>query len=99
MHFVFDAALYVWAARSDTLFYFVAVPQEFSDEIREVPRMPRGFGAVRVEAEVAGLTWRTSVFPSEREGSYSLPIKRAVRDRAHAGEGDVIHVSLTVLDG
>ncbi|MCC4907644.1 DUF1905 domain-containing protein [Microbacterium sp. cx-59] len=99
MHFVFDAELYRWAARADSSWYFVAVPREFSDEIRQIPRVPRGFGAVRVEAEVAGLTWRTSIFPGEADGAYSLPIKRAVRERAAAGEGDAIRVALTVLDG
>lgn len=99
MHFVFDAPLYRWAARTDSAWYFVAVPPEFSDEIRQIPRVPRGFGAVRVEADVAGLRWRTSIFPGEADGAYSLPIKRAVRDRAGAGEGDEIRIALTVLDG
>jgi hypothetical protein len=99
MHYVFDAALYRWAARTDASWYFVAVPQEFSDEIRQIPRMPRGFGSVRVQVHVAGMTWRTSIFPSETDGPYALPIKRAVRDRTAAGEGDEIRVELTVLDG
>lgn len=96
MQFVFDAELFLWASRPESNVYFVAVPAEFGDEIREVPRMRRGFGAVRVEVEVAGVRWRTSIFPSG--GSYHLPVKRAVRDAAGAGEGDTISVDLTVLE-
>ncbi|WP_159499669.1 DUF1905 domain-containing protein [Microbacterium sp. 18062] len=98
MQFVFDAVLFRWDARTDASWYFVAVPAEAGEDIREIPRMPRGFGAVRVEAEVAGLRWRTSIFPDAASGTYHLPVKRAVRDAASAGEGDSIHVGLTVLD-
>lgn len=98
MHFTFRAALFRWEARRDADWFFVAVPVDASDLIRDVPRPPSGFGAVRVAVQVAGVSWRTSVFPDAASGSYHLPIKRAVRDAAAAGDGDVIEVLLTVLD-
>lgn len=51
---------------------------------------PRGFGSVRVEATVGGTTWRTSVFPDSRGGSYVLPVKRAVREAEDLDDGDQV---------
>lgn len=98
MHFTFRAPLFRWEARRDADWFFVALPQDASEMIREVPRPPSGFGAVRVAVEVAGLSWRTSIFPGAAGGTYHLPVKRAVREAAAAGEGDEIAVELTVLD-
>ncbi|GAB3153239.1 DUF1905 domain-containing protein [Microbacterium neimengense] len=98
MHFTFRAPLFRWEARRDADWFFVALPQDQSEMIREVPRPPSGFGAVRVAVEVAGVSWRTSIFPDAGSGTYHLPVKRAVREAAAAGEGDEIAVELTVLD-
>ena len=38
----------------------------------------RGFGSVRVEVTLEGVTWRTSVFPSKETGGYFLPVKMEV---------------------
>lgn len=59
---------------------------------------PRGFGSVRVEATVGGTTWRTSVFPDSRGGSYVLPVKRAVREAEDLDDGDQVTVTLRPLD-
>jgi hypothetical protein len=98
MQFDFDAVLFRWAARTDASWYFVAVPAEVGDEIREIPLMPRGFGAVRVEVQAAGIRWRTSIFPDAESRLYHLPVKQAVRTAAAAGEGDTLAVRMTVLE-
>lgn len=99
MRFAFDAVLFRWEARRDADWFFVSLPEDASGMIREIPRPTRGFGAVRVEVTAAGLTWRTSIFPSASEGVYILPVKRAVRDAAGAGDGDTLSVDLQVLEG
>lgn len=40
----------------------------------------RGFGSIRVEAQIGKTAWRTSVFPT-KEGTYLLPVKESVRDK------------------
>ena len=97
----FEAELWLWSAKdgnSDS-WVFVTVPEEVSDEIRDLGGPPRGFGSVRVEVKIGATTWRTSVFPnSEQAGTFALPLKKAVR-RAEALEvGDTASVSLRVLD-
>lgn len=79
MRYEFDALLYRWSARRE-LWTFVDVPADAGREIREVVgALAGGFGAVRVDARIGATTFRTSIFPGA-DGTYVLPVKRAVRD-------------------
>ncbi len=93
----FTAELWRWEEAQDSWF-FVTLPQEASALVRERPRPARGFGSVRVEATVGATTWRTSLFPDTRSGSYVLPVKKAVRQAEGVDEGDTVEVRLTVLE-
>lgn len=94
----FDTAMYRWQARSDADWYFAEVPEELSEQIRELQHpVARGFGAVRVRATVGATTWRTSIFPGA-SGAYSLPLKRAVRDAEDLSEGGPVTVRLEIID-
>ncbi|GGR13379.1 DUF1905 domain-containing protein [Agromyces mediolanus] len=95
MRIRFEAEIYEWEARRN--WFFVDVPPEPSADISEQPRMPRGFGAVKVTVSLGGSTWSTSIFPSG--GVYVLPLKRAVLRAEQVGEGDTVLVSLDVHDG
>lgn len=94
----FDAEVFLWSARTES-WYFAGVPAEVSADIREIPRMPRGFGSVRVQALIGDTRWRTSIFPDGERGSYVLPLKRAVREAEGIGESGIVRVRLEVLDG
>ncbi len=97
MEFDIEGEIFRWAPRRED-WYFAALPTEISELIREVPRAPRGFGSVRVEARVGTTTWRTSIFPDAERGTYVLPLKRAVRDaEGIAGDG-TIRVRIRLLD-
>ena len=93
----FGGDVFRWEARNDSDWYFVALPPELSDDIRETQTYRRGFGGVRVEATIGGSTWRTSIFP-QAGGVYVLPLKRAVRDSEGIDPGATIDVDLVVLD-
>lgn len=93
----FDTEL--WRYQGDAAWFFVTVPQDVSDAIRdEVTQPPRGFGSVRVQATIGATTWTTSVFPQAKEGTFVLPVKKAVRTAEGIDEGDRFPVALTVLD-
>lgn len=100
MRFVFSAQLWRWQARTED-WYFVSVPAPFAAEIAEIPRMRRGFGAVRVEAVVGATRWRTSIFPftADDERVYVLPMKAAVRRAEQLVPDGACQVELTVLEG
>ncbi len=92
----FTAVVYRWEERAADSWFFVDVPKELSDEIRDRPRMPRGFGSVRVSATIGGTTWRTSIFPGRER--YSLPVKRAVREAAGVEPGEPVEVVIRTLE-
>jgi hypothetical protein len=95
----FDAELWQWQSETaPPSWYFVTVPPEFADDVRLEAGPPSGFGSVRVEVTVGRTTWRTSLFPSKDEGSYVLPVKKAVRVAEHLDEGGVCSVVLRVVE-
>ena len=94
----FTAPLWLWSGEGGS-WHFVTVPEQPSAEIRLAaaaagPR--RGFGSVRVEANVGAVAWRTSVFP-QKSGTYLLPVKADVRRRAAIVTGDDVTVELELL--
>lgn len=96
MQFDFDGEIFLWAPRCED-WYFAALPAEISEIIREIPRPPRGFGSVRVEARIGETVWRTSIFPDAERGTYVLPLKRAVREAEDIASAGSIRVSIDVL--
>ena len=98
MRYEFEAVLWQWQARTAS-WTFVSLPPEVADEVLDVAGpVTRGFGSVRVEVTVGATTWRTSVFPDAKAGTYVLPIKKAVR-RAEGLEPDAsLRVELLLVD-
>lgn len=88
--------MFRWEARADAEWFFAAMPERLSAEVRELDGpVRRGFGAVRVQATVGSTTWRTSIFPGS-DGRYVLPLKRAVRDAEGLEEGAPVPVHLEI---
>ena len=96
LEFTFEAPLWRWQA--DSAWHFVSLPEEVTDEIEDAAIDRRGFGSVRVEVTVGTTTWRTSIFPDTKRGTFVLPVKRQVRDREHLAEGDTVDLTVSVLD-
>jgi hypothetical protein len=72
--FSFEAT--VWEHDGDAAWHFVSLPEDVADEIAERSAgRTRGFGSVRVEVTIGASTWRTSLFPDGRRGTYVLPVK------------------------
>jgi Domain of unknown function (DUF1905) len=95
--FEFDAPL--WRHPGADGWHFVSLPPDISADIMEITAgIRRGFGSVRVAATVGTTTWRTSLFPDSKAGTYLLPVKRAVRDAEHLDAGDDIRAQLELAD-
>ncbi|MGZ3144620.1 DUF1905 domain-containing protein [Lentzea chajnantorensis] len=95
--FVFDAELWLWEARRLDIWTFVTLPEDVSDEIRDLATPGAGFGSVKVRAGVGTSSWSTSVFPDKASGCYVLPVKAAVRKKEQVGPGDTIEVTVEVV--
>ena len=92
-----SAPIWLWTGGQGS-WHFLTVPKDQAIEIRAhgFGSSRRGFGSVRVEATIDGVSWRTSVFP-QKSGGYILPVKADVRRRAGIAAGDEVTVELELL--
>jgi hypothetical protein len=91
----FSADLWEWTGKA--AWFFVTLPVDDAEDIREMVPERRGFGSVRVEVEIGSSRWKTSIFPDSGSGSYVLPIKKSIRQAERIAEGDTLHVTLRPL--
>lgn len=94
----FTAPLWKCARNEPGGWWFVSLPFEVADAVEGQAMPGAGFGSVPVEATVGSTTWRTSVFPSNEQRTYVLPIKKSVRTAEAIGEGDDVRVTLRVAN-
>jgi len=94
--YTFDAEVWEWSSK--TSWFFVSLPEEDADDVEERHgRTAGGFGSIRVEVTIGSSTWRTSLFPSNEEQTYVLPLKKAVRTAQGLEPGSIAHVQLVVV--
>ncbi|MGC5221894.1 DUF1905 domain-containing protein [Micromonospora sp. DT81.3] len=96
MKIEFESEVTHWDARDDSSWYFVHLPEELSNDIKELPRPARGFGSLRVRARIGRTSWATSIFPGS--AGYALPLKKAVRDAEGLELGSVAVVEVELID-
>ena len=97
----FSAPLLIWTNEAErSSVGYVVIPQPTADEIagHELARRlelgkRRGFGSVKVTVRVGGSAWQTSVFP-QKDGTWFLPVKVAVRRAEGLKEGDLVEIAL-----
>ena len=99
----FIAPLLVWKTEQYGNIGYVGIAGGAAEAIRahELARRlefgrRRGFGSVRVDVEVGGSRWSTSVFP-QKEGGWFLPVKKAICRAEGLEEGDEVAVKLELL--
>ncbi|MEV5876482.1 DUF1905 domain-containing protein [Streptomyces sp. NPDC052101] len=93
MQLAFAGRVVEW--RGPAPYYFVAVPDAESADIRDVAALASyGWGVIPVEARIGATAFTTSLFP--RDGGYLLPLKAAVRRPEALEAGDEVTVAMTV---
>ncbi len=71
--------------------YFVSVDEKQSAEIkRQYGNASRGFGSLPVTVTIGKTTWKTSIFPDKKSGTYVLPLKALVRRAEGVEAGQVV---------
>ena len=96
MAYRFEAEL--WRHEGDAGWHFVTVPGEVSDDIAaHSGGLRRGFGSVRVTAQIGSTSWSTSVFPDSRHEAFVLPVKKSVRTAESVDAGQRVVVALQLL--
>ena len=100
MKYEFTAKLWEWDAATKSSWYFVSLPKDQGAEIKEITSsgLKRGFGSVRVEVTVGSSKWMTSIFPSNEEKTYVLPVKKSVRKAENINDGDAVKVKIELTE-
>ena len=93
MDLEFSGAVFQW--RGPSPYYYVAVPDDESDDIRDIATaVTYGWGVIPVEVTVGSTVWTTSLFP--KDGRYLVPLKDKVRRAEGIDDGDVIDLRVVI---
>lgn len=85
----------LWYWRGPTPFFFVTVPAEDCEILRDVSKwVTYGWGMIPVRAQIGKTQWKTSLWP--KAGGYVVPVKVSVRKAEGLEEGDRVTVRLEV---
>jgi hypothetical protein len=90
VEWVFDGEIIEW--RGPAPYFFVAMSESDSAELKEAARSLIYWGQVPVHAAIGDTEFATALFP--RNGRYLVPLKDAVRKAEGLGEGQVVTVAL-----
>jgi hypothetical protein len=98
----FTAPLSVWRTEKYGDIGYVTIAGAAAEAIgayelmRRLELGRRGFGSVRVEAEIGASRWSTSVFPQKGE-TWFLPVKKAICRAEDLAAGEGVSVRLELL--
>jgi hypothetical protein len=91
----FEFSNEIWEWRGPAPFYFVSVPADQAEEIREAAKvLTYGWGMIPVVATIGGIEFKTSMFA--KNGTYVLPLKSVVRLPLKLETGDTVSVSMVL---
>jgi hypothetical protein len=85
----------LWQHSAPGGWYFVSLPNDLSLEIRSQSKhLEEGWGRLKVNATVDGLSWNTSIWYDKKLGTYLLPIKAAIRHKKNLIAPSLVEVLL-----
>lgn len=88
----------LWEYNGKGSWYFVTLPRRDAEVIREISPKARGFGSIRVTAQIGKSIWQTSIFPDTKSKSYLLPVKKEVRRVNYLSDGAIVEVTLKIYE-
>jgi len=92
----FSGEIFYW--RGPSPFYFVAIPEEPSQDIKAISGwVTYGWGVIPVVVRIGETEFSTSLFP--KNGRYLVPLKDAVRRAEDLDLGDMVDVWLMLRPG
>ncbi len=94
----FDAPL--WLYPGDTAnWHFISLPTAEAEAIKACfAHHARGWGSLRVQARIGETTWKTSIFPDKKQGTYLLPVKAEVRKKEKIHAGESVRIQIKIYD-
>lgn len=96
---VTSAKLWLYPGESAN-WHFLTIPKNIGEKIKEKYRpLTKGFGSLPVEVTIGKTTWKTSIFPDRRTGTYFLPIKAKVRKQEDLYVDDEVTFTFSISTG
>lgn len=98
------ATLWIWSSdKAAASWHFLTIEGDAAEAIHALALMRRlengrrrGWGAMKVKAQVGDTEWETSIFPDKSSGGWLLPVKAAVRKAEGLVAGDAVQVTISV---
>lgn len=90
--FTHSGTVWRWQAEKDgtAAWFFLVIDGDTAQAIRAVAGPRRGFGSVKVKAQVGRSAFATSIFPSKEMGGFLLPLKASVRKAEKLDDGSPV---------
>lgn len=92
MGWVFEGQVVEW--RGPAPYYYVPMPVEDAEDLKDAARGLEYWGQVAVTATIGETTFTTALFP--KDGTYLLPLKAAIRRAEEIDLDDVVDVALVL---
>ena len=86
----------VWLHPGAAGWHFITLPKGPAQELRGLRGKGAGWGSVPVTATIGATSWKTSIFPDAKSGSFLLPVKAAVRKAEGIEAGQAVAFQLAV---
>lgn len=78
--------------------HFVSVPKKQSKIIKQLfGELAGGWGSLPVKVTIRDISWKTSIFPDKKSGTYLLPLKAQVRKIAGIKNGQILPLTLEIM--
>lgn len=78
----------VWQYSPPGGWYFLTIPEELSNEIRDLfGREEEGWGRLKANAIIGKSEWRTSIWFDTKQKKYLLPLKAEIRKKENLISG------------
>jgi hypothetical protein len=90
----YEADCELWAYPGKATWYFASLPADLTEPLKAVRGPSSGWGSIRVEATIGGSTWKTSIFPDSKSGTFLLPVK--VRKQEAISAGDCVRLIVEI---
>lgn len=85
----------IWLYDGPAAWHFVTLPKDLAKVINELfADQKRGFGSLPLEVTIDIVTWQTSMFTSD--GTFILPIKKAILKEANLAAGDKVEIEILI---
>lgn len=85
----------IWIYEGQGAWHFATIDKNISSKIKSLGILKRGWGSIPVTATIKKTSWKTSIFPHQKD-FYILPIKKSVRISEKISSGDTVLVKIKI---